>query len=145
MWILNGLLFLIQTMGGQIGWGVQFQSPIFLSFIIVILIIFSINMLGGLEIILPQKFNTKLYQLSNTNGLTGDFLSGCFAALLATPCSAPFLGSAVAFALTIRSSKISNHIFIYWFGFSKPILNCCCMAPRLVMFFPAPWKMDESC
>ncbi len=122
MWILNGLLFLIQIMGGKIGWGVQFQSPVFLSFIIVILIIFSINMLGGLEIILPQKFNTKLYQLSNTNGLTGDFLSGCFAALLATPCSAPFLGSAVAFALTLGGVKSLIIFSFIGLGLASPYL-----------------------
>ena len=143
MWILNGLLFLIQTMGGQIGWGVQFQSPIFLSFIIVILIIFSINMLGGLEIILPQKFNTKLYQLSNTNGLTGDFLSGCFAALLATPCSAPFLGTAVAFALTLGGLKSLIIFSFIGLGLASPYLIVA-MAPRLVMFFPRPGKWMKA-
>lgn len=139
MWTLNGLLFLIQVMGGKIGWGVQFQSPIFLSFIIVILIIFSINMLGVLEIILPQKFNTKLYQLSNSNGFIGDFLSGCFAALLATPCSAPFLGSAIAFALTMGGVKSLIIFSFIGLGLASPYLVVA-TAPRLVMFFPRPGK-----
>ena len=143
MWILNGLLFLIQIMGGKIGWGVQFQSPVFLSFIIVILIIFSINMLGGLEIILPQKLNTKLYQLSNKNGLTGDFLSGCFAALLATPCSAPFLGSAVAFALTLGGVKSLIIFSFIGLGLASPYLIVAA-APRLIMFFPRPGKWMKT-
>jgi len=143
MWTLNGLLFLIQVMGGKIGWGVQFQSPIFLSFIIVILIIFSINMLGVLEIILPQKFNTKLYQLSNSNGFIGDFLSGCFAALLATPCSAPFLGSAIAFALTMGGVKSLIIFSFIGLGLASPYLVVA-TAPRLVMFFPRPGKWMKT-
>ena len=143
MWILNGLLFLIQVMGGKIGWGVQFQSPVFLSFIIVILIIFSINMLGGLKIILPQKFNTKLYQLSNSNGFIGDFLSGCFAALLATPCSAPFLGSAVAFALTMGGVQSLIIFSFIGLGLASPYLVVA-TAPRLVMFFPRPGKWMKT-
>ncbi len=93
-WLLAGLFVLLKYLGVGFGWGMQFQSPAFLLFMIPILALFALNLLDRFEIQLPQVLMDKLVGSSR-----GHFLQGIFAVLLATPCSAPFLGTAVAFAL----------------------------------------------
>lgn len=93
-WLLAGLFILLKYLGVGFGWGMQFQSPAFLLFMIPILALFALNLLDRFEIQLPQVLMDKLVGSSR-----GHFLQGIFAVLLATPCSAPFLGTAVAFAL----------------------------------------------
>ncbi len=137
MWALNGILLLLKVSGREIGWGIQFQSPAFLSFIILLLILFSLSMLGGLNILLPQNIMTKLNNLSRANGLLGDFLSGLFAAILATPCSAPFLGSAIAVALT-KGGFESLLIFSFvGCGLATPYLLVA-LFPRVIKLLPKP-------
>ena len=133
MWALNGTLLLLKLSGREIGWGIQFQSSTFLSFIILLLILFSLSMLGALNILLPQSIMTKLNNLSSTNGLLGDFLSGLFAAILATPCSAPFLGSAIAVALTKGGFESLLIFSCVGCGLATPYL--------LVAFFPGVIKL----
>jgi suppressor for copper-sensitivity B len=139
MWTLNGILLLLKVSGREIGWGIQFQSPAFLSFVILLLILFSLSMLGGLNILLPQNIMTKLNNLSRANGLLGDFLSGLFAAILATPCSAPFLGSAIAVALT-KGGFESLLIFSFvGCGLATPYLLVA-LFPTVVKLLPKPGK-----
>ena len=133
MWALNGTLLLLKLSGREIGWGIQFQSSTFLSFIILLLILFSLSMLGALNILLPQSIMTKLNNLSSTNGLLGDFLSGLFSAILATPCSAPFLGSAIAVALTKGGFESLLIFSCVGCGLATPYL--------LVAFFPGVIKL----
>lgn len=99
MWTLVAILLVIRLSGGAVGWGLQFQSPIFLAVMISLISLFAANMLGLFEITLPQSWNTNLANADGKPGLIGDFGTGALAAILATPCSAPFLGTAVTFAL----------------------------------------------
>jgi suppressor for copper-sensitivity B len=99
MWVFVAILLSIRAGGGQIGWGVQFQNPVFLGVMITIISVFAANMAGLFEITLPQRLNTSMARMEHGSGLLGDFATGALAAVLATPCSAPFLGTAVTFAL----------------------------------------------
>ena len=137
MWALNGTLLLLKVSGREIGWGIQFQSPTFLSFIILLLILFSLSMLGALNILLPQSVMTKLNSLSNVNGLLGDFLSGLFAAILATPCSAPFLGSAIAVALTKGGFESLLIFSCVGCGLATPYLLIA-LFPGVIKLLPKP-------
>ena len=139
MWALNGTLLLLKLSGREIGWGIQFQSPAFLSFIILLLILFSLSMLGALNILLPQSIMTKLNNLSSTNGLLGDFLSGLFAAILATPCSAPFLGSAIAVALTKGGFESLLIFSCVGCGLATPYLLVA-LFPGVIKLLPKPGK-----
>lgn len=100
MWALAIALLIAKYLGHSIGWGIQFQNPFFLAFVISVLILFCTNMLGLFNINLSQNFTSKISDTQNKSGYLGDFLTGSFTALMATPCSAPFLGTAVAFALS---------------------------------------------
>jgi suppressor for copper-sensitivity B len=97
-WILAGFIVVLKVSGNAIGWGVQFQSPWFLGLMVLVTGLFGANMLGLFEVRLSSAANTWLASKGN-NTLIGHYVQGMFATLLATPCSAPFLGTAVAFAL----------------------------------------------
>ena len=137
MWLLFIIITAVKAAGGQVGWGLQFQSPIFLSFIILVLIFFSLNLLGFLKIILPQNLNTRVSNLTLKTGLTGDFLTGAFSALLATPCSAPFLGTAITFALTTNTFESFLIFTSIGLGLSSPYLILA-LRPKLLRFLPSP-------
>ena len=97
-WLLAGFILVLKLTGNAIGWGVQFQSPWFLGLMLLVTGLFGANMLGLFEIRLSSGTNTWLASKGD-NSLFGHYVQGMFATLLATPCSAPFFGTAVAFAL----------------------------------------------
>ena len=97
-WALALAAVLAAKAGAAVGWGVQFQQPGFVAFLAVVVVLFSLNMWELFEIPLPQSL-ARVGSSGPTEGLGGHFASGLFATLMATPCSAPFLGTAVGFAL----------------------------------------------
>lgn len=97
-WLLAGFLIALKLSGQALGWGVQFQSPYFIGTMVLITGLFAANMFGLFEFRLSSNTNTWLATRGDDSYL-GHFIQGMFATLLATPCSAPFLGTAVAFAL----------------------------------------------
>jgi suppressor for copper-sensitivity B len=99
MWLLAIAVLALQALGVSVGWGMQFQSPGFLIALILVLGLFSANLFGMFEFNLPQGLMSRLSNTSGS-GYIGDFATGMFAAVMATPCSAPLLGTALAFALT---------------------------------------------
>ncbi|MFH0257704.1 protein-disulfide reductase DsbD family protein [Vibrio rumoiensis] len=97
-WLIAASLAILKWSGQSIGWGIQFQSAGFLGVMALVTALFGANMLGLFELRLPASMNTWLATKGGNNH-SGHFIQGMFATLLATPCSAPFLGTAVAFAL----------------------------------------------
>lgn len=95
-----GVVVAAMKLSGQaVGWGMQFQNPWFLGALVLITATFSANLLGLFEIRMPQRVTQKLATQKAGDSHRGDFLHGVIATLLATPCTAPFLGTAVAFAM----------------------------------------------
>ena len=127
----------LKNITGEIGWGIQFQQPLFLFFLIFILIIFSLNLFNFLEINLPSNLSSNIHNYIKNKKHGIAFFEGAFATLLATPCSAPFLGSAVSFALS-SSFYITLSIFIVLgIGMSFPYILFI-VFPSLVRFLPKP-------
>ncbi|MBN08451.1 MAG: hypothetical protein CMM45_11545 [Rhodospirillaceae bacterium] len=100
--IASGIVGL-KLAGTAIGWGIQFQHPWFIIGLTFIVSIFAYNLWGLFDVSLPSWLSTLVGRQSGNNvghtNFVGDFGTGAFATLLATPCSAPFLGTAVGFAL----------------------------------------------
>lgn len=116
-----GLLGL-RALGHSVGWGMQFQHESFLIFIILVLLLFAANLWGLFEIRLPGWINDRLAAAGARPKLFGDFLSGGFAALLATPCTAPFLGTAVGFALGAGAAETIVIFMGMGLGMASPYL-----------------------
>ena len=139
MWLLAAATLGAQTLGLSVGWGLQFQNPLFLAAMVVVLALFSANLFGAFEIALPASWQTQLARADGQPGLAGDFATGAFAAVLATPCSAPFLGTAVAFALSGRPVDIVVIFTALGVGLALPYLLVAA-TPGLVHRLPRPGR-----
>ena len=138
--VLLGLIFLfLQYFNMSIAWGMQFQNPYFLIFITLVIFLFMMNMFGQFEIILPSKLNNLSILGNSNNKYLKDFFNGFFATLMATPCSAPFVGTAITAAFT-QSYAIGMSIFLFMgVGMSLPYLLIASF-PKLMNFLPKPGK-----
>ena len=135
--VLAITVIFLKTFGETVGWGFHFQNQFFLMFILVLMLIFSLNLLGFFEIILPQNALCKINNFLNTNSKSGHYFSGVFATLLATPCSAPFLGTAVGFSMGSSNQNIVIIFLSIALGFSFPYL-CFIIIPKIVKLLPKP-------
>ncbi|MBY6196190.1 protein-disulfide reductase DsbD family protein [Vibrio hangzhouensis] len=126
----------LKLAGHLIGWGIQFQNYWFIGFMALVTLVFSANLLGLYNIQLPSSLNTWLAGKGNQS-YGGHFIQGMFATLLATPCSAPFLGTAVAYALGASFIELWLIFVALGVGMSLPWLLFTAF-PGLVRMFPRP-------
>jgi len=137
MWCLALVLLAVRAGGGSIGWGIQFQNPYFLTVMVSIVTLFAANLFGLFEINLPQSWNTKMAGSGENKGLGGDFLTGALAAVLATPCSAPFLGTSITFALAGSAVQVMVIFTALGLGLALPYLLVA-LWPQTVRALPKP-------
>ena len=137
-WLLAAFLLVLKLSGEALGWGIQFQSPYFIIFMIVVTALFTANMLGLFEIQLPASMQTWL-ATKGGNSYLGHYLQGMFATLLATPCSAPFLGTAVAFALGASAWQLFAVFTALGIGMALPWLIIA-LFPSIALLMPKPGK-----
>lgn len=134
--LLAVLACILKLAGHTVGWGFHFQNPLFLSALIVVLLVFAANLIGLWEMRLPAWLN-RILPLAQRDSLSGAFFTGAFATLLATPCTAPFLGTAVSFALTRGTLEILVIFMAMGAGMAVPYLLFAAL-PGLVRFLPKP-------
>ncbi|OQX33494.1 MAG: hypothetical protein B0D91_14285 [Oceanospirillales bacterium LUC14_002_19_P2] len=135
-WLLAAGLLTLKAFGAQIGWGIQFQNPWFIGFMVLVTTAFAANLLSFFEIRLPVTWSSRIAQAGD-DGLAGHFIQGMFATLLATPCSAPFLGTAVAFALVSDPLTLWMIFTALGIGMACPYLLVS-LRPSLVRLLPKP-------
>jgi thiol:disulfide interchange protein DsbD len=135
------LLIALKTAGHQITWAAQFTNPYFILFLSVIVLIFALNLFGVFEISPPQSV-MRLAGSAATEGDAGSFFQGMFATVLATPCTAPFLGTALGFAFTQSAVIILAMFVAIAAGMSAPYLLLCAQ-PAWLRFLPKPGPWME--
>lgn len=137
--LLLALLMTGLRLSGQaLGWGIQFQSSGFLLVMVLVMFLFSASLFDLLHFRLPSGLNTKL-ATQGGDGLLGHFGQGAFATLLATPCSAPFLGTAVAYALTAPLPQLWLLFVALGVGMSLPWLLVAAL-PGMARCLPRPGR-----
>jgi len=134
---LAGAAVAVKSAGAAVGWGIQFQQPVFLAVMIALLLLFATNLWGLFEIRLPSALMSVGASGAAHHTLLGHFLSGAFATLLATPCSAPFLGTAVGFALARGPAEITAIFAALGLGMALPYLAVAAW-PGLATRLPKP-------
>lgn len=141
-WLLAGAAVLARGAGEMVGWGIQFQNPGFVTFLAVVVLLFCLNLWGLFEIPLPRRL-AAFGDGPKSGGLGGHFLTGLFATLMATPCSAPFLGSAVGFALGQSGATIFAIFTAVGVGMALPYLALAAV-PRSLDWMPRPgaWMLQ---
>ena len=137
-WVLAALLLLMQEYGKAVGWGFQLQEPIFVALLASFLFLFGLSSFGVFEfgtslMATAGQINTS----SQRNALTGSFLSGVLATVVATPCTGPFLGSAVGYAVTLPAFQAMLVFSFLGLGMSSPYILLSAF-PSLLRFLPKP-------
>lgn len=140
--VLAAILAVLKAGGTAIGWGIQFQQPWFLTAMVLLLTLFAANLWGLFEVPLPSFLGSAGAGLGAPRSLLGHFAAGAFATVLATPCSAPFLGTAVGFALARGPGEIAAVFGALGVGMALPYLAIAAvpsLATRLPR--PGPWMI----
>lgn len=135
-WLLAGLLILLRSGGEALGWGFQLQNPLFVILMAWLFVILSLNFFGVFE--MGQSIQSWVGRkgISQESGWSHSFGSGVLATLIATPCTAPFMGTAIGFALTLPAYQSLVIFTLLGLGMAFPIL--------LLSFFPTSLKFLPS-
>jgi suppressor for copper-sensitivity B len=140
--MIAAFVVILKSLGHTVGWGIQFQQPVFLIFMSALLTLFAANQFGWFEINLhtkiSDKINDKLNKAGNATPL-GNFLTGAFATLLATPCTAPYLATAISFAFAAKALTIFIVFFFMGVGLALPYILIM-ISPSFVKIFPKPGR-----
>lgn len=142
--ILAGFMLVFRSGGEQLGWGFQLQSPLFVAFLTAFLFVFALSMLGVFEIgtgLIPTLGGGPA--TPKRSSWSASFLNGVLATVVATPCTAPFMGSALGFAM-IQPPLTSLAIFsTLGLGMASPYILLSAF-PGLLRFLPRPGPWMES-
>lgn len=138
--LLAIVLQLLKGAGFAVGWGFQLQSPAFVAAAFLLFVAMGLSLLGLYEV--SGSFTGAGQSLTQKSGAKGSFFTGVLATLVATPCSAPFMGSAVGYALT-RQSWESFPIFVFLgIGLAFPFVVLAYF-PSLLKWIPKPGAWME--
>jgi thiol:disulfide interchange protein len=128
---------------GDVNWGVQMQNPYFVVAMLVVVTLVTLNLWGVFEITLPGQALGAAGELASREGRSGAFYNGVLATLLATPCSAPFLGAAVGAVITRPAHIIIPTFVTIGLGLAFPYVLLS-WNPRLLKFLPKPGRWMEK-
>lgn len=140
-WVLAGALVALRAGGQELGWGFQLQSPAFLIILSVFLFLFALNLFGVFEI--GTSLMSVGSKTANQSGAFGAFMGGVTATVVATPCTAPFMGTALGFAIsqpTIVTMLIFTSLAL---GMAFPYLLLS-IFPAWLKYLPKPGGWMET-
>ena len=139
-WLLAGLLLALRAAGQQLGWGFQLQSPAVVAGLAALFFVLALNLSGVFEIgrLLPSA----VLGWNARNAYVNDALSGLLAVVVAAPCSAPFMGAAIGWALTTTPASTIAVFSILGVGMALPYLALASFpAWRAKLPRPGPWML----
>ncbi len=129
------VLLTLQASGAAIGWGFHLQKPWFVGALVFLFFVMGLSMSGVVE------FGTSIMgvggQLQEKEGYSGSFFTGVLASVVASPCTAPFMGAALGFAFTQSMPVALTVFFALGFGMSLPFLVLS-FVPALARLMPRP-------
>jgi thiol:disulfide interchange protein len=140
---LGGVVVAVKLAGHQAAWGMQFGNPVFLVALATLVTLVALNLFGVFEVTLASGAMDVASDLSTKSGLSGAFFNGALATALATPCSAPILGSALAFAFTQPASMLMLIFLTIGLGLASPYLVLS-WHPAWLKFLPRPGAWMEK-
>lgn len=135
------ILLVAKSGGESIGWGFQLQSPGLVTALAFLFFVMGLSMSGAIQI--GTRWMGAGQSLTQKSGLKGSFFTGVLAAVVASPCTAPFMGAALGFALT-QPAYVCLSVFIaLGFGMALPLLLLC-YVPSLAHRLPKPGAWMET-
>jgi thiol:disulfide interchange protein DsbD len=145
-WILAGVMLMLRTYGQAVGWGFQLQEPLFVVILASLLFIFALSLFGVFELGLVMASwagQTEAEAKQKTSGNMTSFFSGVMATAVATPCTGPFLGSAIGFAVTLPVMQALSIFTTLGLGMCFPYLLLAAF-PSFLRFMPKPGPWMET-
>ncbi len=139
--VLSGILFAARQAGHDINWGYQLQYPWVVLVLMLLMFVLALNMFGLFEI--GTSATSVGGSLQTQQGLAGSFFSGVLATVVATPCSAPFLGFAIGAAVGLPAAQFFAAFSAMAIGLSLPYLVLSAF-PKLLARLPRPGAWMES-
>jgi thiol:disulfide interchange protein len=134
-------LLVLRSLGEQIGWGFQLQSPVFVTLMAYLMFAVGLSLSG--VFIFGAALMGVGQSLVSRSGYLGEFFTGVFATLIATPCTAPFMATAIGVALT-QPPLIAIAIFeVLGLGLALPYVIIC-LTPGLQRILPKPGAWMET-
>lgn len=141
--VLAGLVIGVKAAGQTAGWGMQFGNPQFLVILTVLVTLVALNLFGLFEITPGSRVMNTAGQLASKHGPAGAFFNGVLATVLATPCTAPFLGAALGFAFAQPPSIIILVFLTVGLGLAFPYVLLS-WNPAWLKFLPKPGPWMEN-
>ena len=144
VWFLGlaAVIIALKAAGSEVTWAFQFQNPWFNYAIGAVVFLFALNLFGVFEIVLPGRAASGIAEASGHGGLAGSFAQGILATLLATPCTAPFLGTALGFAFSQTPAVIIAMFASIAAGMGFPYVLLSAQ-PGWMKFLPKPGAWME--
>ena len=139
-WLLVGVLLVLRAAGASLGWGFQFQSPVFLSLMAGLLFFLGLSLAGQFEIGLTLTSTGG--SLIGKQGYAGSFFTGVLAVIVATPCTAPFMGAALGYALGAPVAVTFEVFTALALGLAAPYVALT-LQPAWTRFLPRPGAWME--
>lgn len=134
---LAGMVIVLGALGASVGWGFQLQSPPLVIALAVVMTLIGLNLLGAFEV--GTSAVGVGHGLASRGGRLGAFMTGALAVVVATPCTAPFMGAAVGYAVT-QPPVIGLSVFLALaLGFALPVVALS-FAPGLLRLLPKPGR-----
>lgn len=140
-WVLTAVLLSMKTAGEEIGWGFQLQHPPFVAALILVLWLMALNFVGIYE--MGSHLVGVGQKLTGKDNYSSSFFSGVLATIVATPCTAPFMGTAIGFAITQPASATVSIFTAMGLGMATPYLVLS-LVPALVRHLPKPGAWMET-
>jgi thiol:disulfide interchange protein DsbD len=140
--VLAGLVIGVKAAGHKAGWGMQFGNPQFLVLLTALVTLVALNLFGLFEINPGGRVMGAAGTLASEQGPMGAFFNGVLATILATPCTAPFLGAALGFAFTQTAGIIVLMFVVVGLGLASPYVILS-WQPAWLKFLPKPGAWME--
>lgn len=141
-WALAGTILVLRlAFGIEVDWGFQFQYPPYVAALATVVFAFGLSLFGVFEI--PAFGVNSASEAAAKEGPAGYFFTGVFATLLATPCSAPFLGTAIAYAFTAPTPVLIGIFTLVGLGLAAPFLVIA-FVPAAYALLPKPGAWMEA-
>jgi thiol:disulfide interchange protein DsbD len=133
----------VKAAGHHAGWGMQFGSPVFIVCLTMLVTLVALNLFGVFEVTLGGRALDTAGELASKHGAAGAFFNGVLATMLATPCTAPFLGAALGFAFAQSASVIVLIFLTVGLGLASPYILLS-WNPAWLKFLPKPGAWMEK-
>jgi thiol:disulfide interchange protein len=140
--VLAGLVIGVKAAGHKAGWGMQFGNPQFLVALTALVTLVALNLFGLFEINPAARVMDAAGTLASKHGPAGAFFNGVLATILATPCTAPFLGAALGFAFAQSAAVIVLMFIVVALGLASPYVILS-WQPAWLKFLPKPGAWME--